>query len=238
MDYTLLVIFFCAVIQSVFGIGLLVFGTPTLLLMGYSFPETLSLVLPAAVVVSGLQVYESRSIDREYLRLFSLKAVPWVLIFLSMVMYFEYKVNLKLPIGIILLVSSVLRISKAASAALKSLLTKHESLYLMITGIIHGLTNIGGGLVTLFVSTRYRGDKIKTREILGLTYLVLSTLQYLIVIIKYPAYLKMSTLINMGLAFLAAVFVGRLIFARINASVFDKVLTLFIFIYGVLMVAS
>ena len=33
-----LVISVFAVIQSLFGVGLLVFGTPTLLLLGYAFP--------------------------------------------------------------------------------------------------------------------------------------------------------------------------------------------------------
>ena len=43
MEFYTLVFFIIlySLIQSVFGIGLLVFGTPTMLLMGYSYTETL-----------------------------------------------------------------------------------------------------------------------------------------------------------------------------------------------------
>ena len=40
------------IFQSIFGIGLLVFGTPTFLLLGYTFSETLSIVLPISCIVS------------------------------------------------------------------------------------------------------------------------------------------------------------------------------------------
>src|SRR5260221_11193198 len=45
-----------AAVQSVFGVGLLVFGTPTLLLLGLPFPEVLAYLLPCSVVISTLQV--------------------------------------------------------------------------------------------------------------------------------------------------------------------------------------
>jgi len=47
-----------AALQSVFGIGILFFGTPTLILLGYPFVETLAVVLPASIAVSLLQVVQ------------------------------------------------------------------------------------------------------------------------------------------------------------------------------------
>ena len=57
----LLVIIFFTIIQSIFGVGLLVFGTPTLLLLDYTFYETLSFLLPSSIIVSLLQVYNGWS---------------------------------------------------------------------------------------------------------------------------------------------------------------------------------
>ena len=45
-----------SIIQSIFGIGVLVFGTPTLLLMGYDFITTLALLVPASMTISLLQI--------------------------------------------------------------------------------------------------------------------------------------------------------------------------------------
>jgi len=44
-----------AVVQSVFGMGLLVFGTPTLLLIGLNFSEALGWLLPASIAISTIQ---------------------------------------------------------------------------------------------------------------------------------------------------------------------------------------
>jgi uncharacterized membrane protein YfcA len=51
-----LIILLLSCVQSVFGMGILVFGTPTFLLLGYSFPETLGLWLPASLVISVAQI--------------------------------------------------------------------------------------------------------------------------------------------------------------------------------------
>jgi uncharacterized protein len=45
-----------AAIQSVYGVGLLVFGTPVLLLLGLPFPEVLAYLLPCSIAISTLQV--------------------------------------------------------------------------------------------------------------------------------------------------------------------------------------
>jgi len=52
----LAVIAVLSVVQSIFGMGVLVFGTPTLLLMGYDFIPTLGYLLPASFAISLLQV--------------------------------------------------------------------------------------------------------------------------------------------------------------------------------------
>ena len=45
-------------VQSVFGVGLLVFGTPTLLLLGCSFEETIAYLLPSSALISVMQVVD------------------------------------------------------------------------------------------------------------------------------------------------------------------------------------
>lgn len=59
MDYEYLflpVIMLFSVIQSIFGMGILVFGTPALLLLGYDFSSVLGLLLPSSVLISFTQL--------------------------------------------------------------------------------------------------------------------------------------------------------------------------------------
>ena len=55
-----------SVVQSVFGVGLLVFGTPTLLLAGYSFEETLAYLLPCSMAISALQAWDGGARSSRY----------------------------------------------------------------------------------------------------------------------------------------------------------------------------
>ena len=51
----IIVISFLVLVQSIFGIGLLLFGTPTFILLGYSYAETLSILLPNSILISLMQ---------------------------------------------------------------------------------------------------------------------------------------------------------------------------------------
>src|ERR687885_1890760 len=68
-----------SVVQSVFGVGLLVFGTPTLLLAGYSFEETLAYLLPCSMAISALQVRDGGLSFEPVRRDFVLFTAPAVL---------------------------------------------------------------------------------------------------------------------------------------------------------------
>jgi len=46
------IIFFLVAFQSLFGVGLLLFGTPVFLLLGNNFESTLTLILPVSIIIS------------------------------------------------------------------------------------------------------------------------------------------------------------------------------------------
>ena len=51
-----IIILFLIVFQSIFGIGLLVFGTPTLMILGYQYSDILSVLLPISCSISLIQI--------------------------------------------------------------------------------------------------------------------------------------------------------------------------------------
>ena len=74
----LLIVSIFTIIQSLFGIGILVFGTPTLLLLGYEFTEVLSYLLPSSIVISFCQVYP----NQEYIKLYKYNIFFYFILFL------------------------------------------------------------------------------------------------------------------------------------------------------------
>ena len=52
-----LVIAVFSVVQSIFGVGLLVFGTPTFLLLGVSYVDAVGYLLPSSLLLSFLQTH-------------------------------------------------------------------------------------------------------------------------------------------------------------------------------------
>jgi len=57
--------------QSIFGIGLLIFGTPIFLLIDYNFVETLNILLPVSITISLLQFFLSQKKNFNFIKEFN-----------------------------------------------------------------------------------------------------------------------------------------------------------------------
>ena len=60
----IIIIVLCA-FQSVFGVGLLLFGTPFFLMIGYDFISTLAIILPVSVLISFLQIIYKSHLNKK-----------------------------------------------------------------------------------------------------------------------------------------------------------------------------
>ena len=154
----LLVVSFFTIVQSFFGVGLLVFGTPTLLLIGYSFPETLSYLLPASIIVSFLQVYNSWDNVTLYRKNVILFMLPMVGLGLLLIL-FIFDLSLYLAIGSMLLLTSLARFSNSLNESLELYLSSNFKFGFIVTGFIHGLTNLGGAPLVIITNGIYKSKK-------------------------------------------------------------------------------
>ena len=60
-------ILFTSVLQSIFGTGILLFGTPVLLMLGNNFQTTLTILLPASILVNCFQLRNNlKNIDQHF----------------------------------------------------------------------------------------------------------------------------------------------------------------------------
>jgi hypothetical protein len=77
----------------------------------------------------------------------------------------------------------------------------------------HGLTNMGGGLLTLLASSLNRGQKEETRAAVAFGYLFMGLIQYITLLVYNPAFFSKQSFISMGIALTCYLLFGRKLFA-------------------------
>lgn len=146
-----------SIIQSVFGAGVLLFGTPLLLLFGYEFVDVLIVLLPVSIAINLLQVFKHHAvIDFSFYRNILILTLPPIALFLFLVTH--ARINISLVIGIFLLFIAFRDFSTAIAQLINRMMV-FEKPYFLIMGIVHGLSNLGGSLLTAMVHhKRYEKD--------------------------------------------------------------------------------
>ena len=170
----LLTVVATALIQSIFGVGVLLFGTPILLLLGYDFINALSVLLPISIAINSLQVIKHyQYIDQSFYKNVLIYSLPMVVLFLFIVGTAKFNINLLVG-GFLVLVAL-----KSFFPAIEKMLEKmvrYEKSYLAVMGLIHGLTNLGGSLLTAIVHAR-QYDKNTTRVTVATCYATFAVFQ-------------------------------------------------------------
>jgi len=230
----LLVLSFFTIVQSVFGVGLLVFGTPTLLLMSYSFPETLSYLLPPSIIVSLLQVYNSRNQIVLYRFNVIIYILPMVVIGLLLAMYY-FKFNMHLIIGSMLLLNSLIRLSEKLNKSLESYLSNNFKAGFLFTGIVHGLTNLGGAPLVILTNGIYKNKK-EIQPNIAYAYLFMAISQVITLLIIKEFFFTFEVLLFSSVSGLIYLFLGSRIFEFTSDKLYYNIMTFFILVYGFLLV--
>ena len=102
-------------IQSIFGVGLLLFGTPTFLILNYSLSETLFLLLPISFTISLIQFLKSNVKDRIFINKFNKFTLPLLFISQIVILYFQHSINLKIFISFMLIFLTILSLDTQKS---------------------------------------------------------------------------------------------------------------------------
>jgi hypothetical protein len=138
-----------SIVQSVFGAGVLLFGTPLLLLFGYPFVDVLLVLLPISLAINLLQILKHHAhIDFAFYRKILLLTLPPVAIFLFLVTH--ARVNISLVIGAFLLFIAMKEFSVSVTRIIDRLM-QYETAYFLLMGAVHGVSNLGGSLLTALV---------------------------------------------------------------------------------------
>ena len=227
----LIIIFALIVVQSIFGVGLLLFGTPSLLLLGYDFANTLNILMPVSITISAVQFFKSKVKDRIFIKEYNIFCIPFLIIFLFIALKFNYLFDFKFLVALLLIFSSVLILNKKKFSSFKQMIFKIKNLILIVIGIIHGLTNMGGSFLAIYSTLISKSIKEVTRYYISYGYLIMGTIQYLMVLFLSYDLLIFNKIYYVFLA-LVIYFPAQKIFKNLNDKKFSKYLNLIALIYG------
>jgi uncharacterized membrane protein YfcA len=214
-----LMIFTLVCIQTIVGVGVLVIGTPILLILDYNIIDAISILLPISIVTSLANIFyinfkykmKAFPINHKITKFFFVICVPSVFIGIIILKLFQNLINFKILVSIIILTSLFIKIFLIKNLIFFSKLKK--KIYLILIGIIHGLTNSGGSLLSLFLLNLNNNEKNKTRYDLSFFYFFLALLQYILFVIVFNKdnFNFNFKFIDFGTAIILGIFAGNLI---------------------------
>lgn len=233
----ILIVAIYAVVQSVFGMGILVFGTPTLLLLGYEFVPTLQLLVPTSLAVSIFQVAGAGWRRPPGSRNLYLLCMPGIAVGLIIADFGVDSTTIRLLVGVALVASAALRLSAVSKEIITRVIRRSDALYHLAMGLVHGLTNLGGGMLSVLAAGKH-DEKEPMRAMVAFYYLVFGGVQVasLIAVGQGTGLLRSLPLIATAVA--VYLLVGNRVFKVSSSRAIGTALTGFIFAYGVVILAS
>ena len=231
------IIIFLIVVQSIFGVGLLLFGTPTFLILGYDFANTINILMPVSISMSILQFFKSEISDKKFIREYNVFCLPFLIIFLVIALKFKYIIDFKLLVGFLLVFSSILILNKRKFSSFRDIFFKFKKLVLIGIGCVHGLTNMGGSFLAIYSTLVSNNKKEIARYYICYGYLVMGILQYLTVLYLSFKDLEFNKLFYILFALLIY-FPSQKLFKNINDIKFSKYINLIALLYGLVILVT
>ncbi|MEE2997332.1 MAG: hypothetical protein VX700_09325 [Pseudomonadota bacterium] len=214
--------------------GLLVFGTPTLLFFGYGFPETLGLLLPSSLEISAMQVARPgirRPTIPRHLFIFCLPAIN---AFMLLAIIENNKEYFAILVGSVLVMSAVSRLVERTRNLLTTAIRSHSAAYHIALGVVHGLTNLGGAMLAIFASSQY-SNKSEVRYVIAAYYLAFVALQCTVLAISCHLNDLFNGIMIIPIAVLTHLVVGRPLFRNLQDRQSDGAMSVFIMAYGLVL---
>jgi uncharacterized membrane protein YfcA len=226
-----LVVAVLSVIQSLFGVGLLVFGTPTLLLLGHPFAGALAILLPASITISLLQTWESGAPDGAFVKSFALFCLGPLAVSLALVLLLDLSVVLNLFVVALLVVFVASRLYPGAHAPARLWVSRHPRVWLAAMGVVHGVSNLGGALLLIFAATRFE-QKEDVRKLIAFCYACFAAIQLFVLAAVEPGLFGWQQAGYVAIAGFVFLAIGQRVFRWVAAPVFDRLLTMVAAVYA------
>ena len=224
-------ILFTSVLQSIFGTGILLFGTPILLMLGNNFQTTLIILLPASVLVNCFQIRNNfKNIDRNFYKNLILFCLPGI--FIALYFFHSKDMNPNFIIGILLIVISLQSMVKSIQIILRQILN-YEKFYLIVMGFLHGLTNLGGSLLSGAILSKDLPKNSK-RATIAICYCSMACIQILTLTTKmrFDVFLNKNYFLYWVSAPIIFFIVEKYLYYSVDEKLYKRISNFFLFFMG------
>jgi uncharacterized membrane protein YfcA len=214
------------------GVGVLVVGTPILLIFDFDIIEIIKILLPISIFTSLIniiiilkQINFTKIILKKNIKYnFFLICIPSVFLGLYLLKQFKDYFNFNLIVSLVIFLSILLKIYQKEIWKFfkKNFLVKN---IMFLIGIIHGVTNSGGTLLALFFTKGTKGMLIYNRYSISFFYFFLGFFQFLIFvyIFKDTLEFQMYDLLLISSVILG-ILIGNGLIKYINERIVDKII--------------
>lgn len=229
------IILLVVAVQSMFGVGVLFLGTPILLFLGFSIVDTLEILFPISLLISGVQVVVGwKEVQWKAVKSFVLFALPFAVIGTLLLKIAVNTAMFPLAVAVYLMIVALGFYFRLFPGLIQKL-TSRETLYLSIVGLMHGLTNLGGPLLTSYVLARYP-EKQRSRSTIAICYGLFVIVQIMTLRLSGLMFtLDANSSIHATLALLVFLVMNKFVFLQIKDQVFRTVFGFLLLLMSVLL---
>ena len=219
-------------LQSIVGVGVLVLGTPVMLILEYNMIEILSTLLPISILTSLINLIYFKikkkkmkiKIDSEIKKYLILICAPCIIIGLLILKQLENYLNLSLIVSFVIIMS-LLFVYKFKNILLKWR-QKSKIVSLALIGTIHGITNSGGTMLSIIVSALNKHQINQSRYNITFSYLFLALFQYTVFIFIFDKKIFILNFIDLLIMVFSGFIIGNLIIKIINENIFKLLINI------------
>ena len=233
MDITLIIIvILISFLQSIFGVGILLFGTPILLSLDYGFIESLNILLPLSLLVNLVQLFSDyNNVNYKFYLAFIKFTIPFL--FLSLFFIIKIEINMNYLVGIFIILVSIQNNVPYLKKNIIKLL--NEKIFLILTGLVHGLSNLGGSLLTVIIYSKNM-SKNETRSTIVVCYATFALIQLITIFLVANKYYFENIIIYCTISFVVVILSERYLYNQIKPKFYNKSFELFLLFMGVFLI--
>tara|TARA_B100000795_G_C22805913_1_gene444893 strand:- start:3388 stop:4131 length:744 start_codon:yes stop_codon:yes gene_type:complete len=240
IDTIYIIIFFLIItVQTIVGVGVLVLGTPIMLLFQHTLPGAIEVLLPISILTSLINIFyfkiikklETFEINKKTTKYFIYLCLPSIFLGTYLLKTLHDFINFKILVSSIILFTLFVKLFSKNNIIIFSNLKK--KIFLVIIGLVHGLTNSGGTLLSIFILSLNNNAKKETRYDITFFYLFLAIFQYLIFIIFFKSNITINLLLNYLIIVFFGVLFGNIIEKKIKKKTFPVFIDILALLTGI-----
>lgn len=241
-DNFFILIYFCVIIalQSSIGVGILVLGTPFLLILNYDIIEIFFILLPVSIFTSLINIiiinFQKKTVENTIskdLVKFFLICIPSIIVGLIILKNFQTFINFNFLVSAVIIFSIFL---VTLESKIKFRINFFRKSILIVVGIIHGLTNSGGTLMSLALSSNNK--KNYARYYITFFYFVLASFQYFITLIIFKNNFIFPYSFNLIWLLPTGVLIGNLLNNLVSERIYKLVINILAIITSFILLIS